>query len=139
MAQSIRYDKTRRPLPHGRGLGSESPRAGANPGLVRLLIVGIGFARGRDIFRTGLFEYVFSSADPIRIVAMHGQQDSSVLHQALIALGFVFRDTHSDESANEAADYPAGAGTRERSHNGTRSDEWPEARNRECSNSGQET
>src|SRR3954453_20791765 len=106
---------------------------------VRLLIVGACLSSGGNIIGTALLENIFGQTDPIRIVAMYGQEDSAVLDQAFVALGFVFRNAHSDQSANQPAHDAASAGTRKRTHDGTCGDERPKAWNGECTDSGQKT
>ncbi len=70
---------------------------------------------------------------------MHGQQNTAILHPAFISLGFVLRNSESDQRPHEAADSTANAETCERAHDGAGSDERTHARNRQRADTGEQS
>src|SRR5664279_4227700 len=68
---------------------------------------------------------------------MNGQQNPAILDAPFVALGFVFRDSHTDQSAREATDCAANAGSREGCHDRSGSNERPEAGYCQCADAYQ--
>src|ERR1035437_6334620 len=62
---------------------------------------------------------------------MDGNQDAALSYTAVIALGFVFRDTHTDQGSNESADSATRTYAGECCHDRSRGNKWAEARNRQ--------
>src|SRR6185437_6400589 len=65
---------------------------------------------------------------------MDGQENSALLHAALIALGFVFGNAHTYKGSDEAADCTAGTNASEGGQNRTSRDERPKTWNRKRTN-----
>ncbi len=61
-------------------------------------------------------------------MGVDGEKDAAVFDAAFIALGFVLRNSHADESSGNAADGSADARARECRHDGTCGNERPKAR-----------
>lgn len=68
---------------------------------------------------------------------MNAKKDAAFFDAAFVALGFVFRDAHADESPGNAADSAAYADSGESGHDGTGGDEGTEAGNGQGSDAGQ--
>src|SRR5271166_5063236 len=75
-----------------------SSRRCARQRFVALREVSTGLARRRYVLGAGTLQYLLRSLGPVRAVAVHRQQNATGLHSAFVALGFVFRDAHSDRS-----------------------------------------
>ena len=63
---------------------------------------------------------------------MNGEKHSAVFDAALVALRLVFRNSQSDERADEPTDCAANSETRKCSHDRPRCDEWADTRNCKC-------
>ncbi len=59
---------------------------------------------------------------------MHGKENSSLLQATFVLLGFVFRNTHSDQCTGKSADPSSHADPRQPRHNRAGSDEWAQTR-----------
>src|SRR5580704_12408264 len=70
---------------------------------------------------------------------MHREQHAARLHAAFIALRFILRHSHADQSADESTHRPARAQTRQRAHDGTSRDERSDARDGQRADAGQQT
>src|SRR5580692_668478 len=99
--------------------------------------VGRGLAGGGNILGVCDLHDVLGALDLIRSVAVDGKQDAAVLDASFVALGFVFRNTHSDQSAGETTDRAADAETCERRHDRASRDERAYAGNCKRANSGE--
>ena len=64
---------------------------------------------------------------------MNRDKDAAIFHSALIALSFIFRNAHADQSADESARRRANPETGERAHDGACGDERPETGDRKRS------
>jgi hypothetical protein len=53
------------------------------------------------------------SLDPLGIVAVHGEQNSSFFHSAFVALGFILWNPHAHQGSGNAAHYATGTGSSE--------------------------
>ena len=60
---------------------------------------------------------------------MHRKQNASLSYTAVIALGFVFRDTHTDQSSHQSSDSAARTNAGQHGYDGPRGDKWAESRN----------
>lgn len=60
---------------------------------------------------------------------MDGKQNTALSYTAVIALGFVFRDTHTDQGSNESADGATRTYAGERRHDRSGRNKWAETRN----------
>src|SRR5579863_8339659 len=79
-------------------------------GQMRVLgVVRRGFPRRRDVLSSGAFQDFFRSFLPVRVVTVNRDQNSAVLHTTLVPLGFVFWNSHSDQSSRDSADCPTHA------------------------------
>src|SRR3954451_24526635 len=94
--------------------------------LVRLCEIRAGFAGRGDVLGAGALQDILRAFNPIRVVAVDGGQDLTLLDHAFIALGLVFGDAHSYECADDPADHPTGSGACQRTHDGSGCDEGSE-------------
>src|ERR1700736_1217291 len=53
------------------------------------------------------------SLDPLGIVAVHGEQNSSFFHSVFVALGFILWNPHAHQGCGSAAHYATGTGSSE--------------------------
>src|ERR1700726_2198396 len=74
------------------------------------------FAGRRNIVRPRARQDVLGVRDFVGRIAMHGQQDATVLDPALVPFGFIFWNPHPDQRTDQSTDRPAHAETRERTH-----------------------
>ena len=65
---------------------------------------------------SGALQDPFSPLHPIRIVAVYGKENASLAEHAFVPLGFVLRQTHAYQRANNAAYHAAGAHAAKGSH-----------------------
>src|SRR5882757_1439549 len=63
-------------------------------------LVASRLARGGDIGRAGRLEKVLGARNLLRRIAVDREKRAAVLHLTFIALGFVFRNAHSNQRAN---------------------------------------
>jgi hypothetical protein len=66
-----------------------------------------------------------------------GKQNSAILDSAFISFGFIFWNSHADQSARNSANRASYARSGERSHDWTGSDKGSGARDGESANTGQ--
>src|SRR5712671_4112632 len=114
-----------------------SSLARATHGFVSILPVALGFTSRRDVLRSGFLQYFLGSLDPLGIVAVHGEKESSFFDPAFVTLGFEFWNAHTDQGSRNPADHSTRAGAGERSHDRTSGDQRPDSRNCERTNSSQ--
>jgi hypothetical protein len=72
--------------------------------LVRFPVVGARLSGGGDIFGAGLLQNILRPPDPLRVVAMNGNQNAALPYASVVPLRFIFRDTHTDPGAKQSAD-----------------------------------
>src|SRR5258708_6273678 len=101
----------------------------ATHGFVGILPVALGFTGGRYVLCSGFLQYLLGFFDPLGIVAVHGEKESSFFDSAFITLGFEFWNTHTNQGSRNAADYSTSASTCERRHDRTSGDHRPNAWN----------
>src|SRR5712671_365233 len=114
-----------------------SSLARATHGFVSILPVALGFTTRRDVLRSGFLQYLLGFFDPLGVVAVHGEKESSFFDPAFVTLGFEFWNTHTNQGSRNAADHSTRAGARERSHDRTSGDQRTDSRNCERANSSQ--
>src|ERR1035441_5198310 len=85
-----------------------------------------------------MLENILRLFDPLRVVAMDGNQNAALSDSPVIANRFIFGDTHTDEGSHESSDSASGAHTGQRRHDRSRRDERAEARNRQRADANQE-
>src|SRR5260370_3136445 len=82
----------------------------ARTGFIGFRVVGASFTCGRDILGAGTLQNLLPPLHPIGIVAMHREQNATLLDHSFIALGLVLGNSHADESAQKSSHYSARAG-----------------------------
>src|ERR1700676_3172720 len=104
--------------------------AGSLGGCVTVCLLGIhgGFSRGRNILGVCNFQNFLGPLDFISRITMHGEENSTLLQAALVALGFEFGDTHANQCTGESADRAADIQPCHTGHDWACSDEWAQAR-----------
>src|SRR6266851_2261507 len=111
--------------------------ARATHGLISILPVALGFTGGRYVLCSGLLQDFLGSLDPLGIVTVHGEKDSSLFDSAFVAFCFILGNAHANQGSSYAADYSAGAGTSERGHDWTSGNQRADSGNRQRTDSGQ--
>src|SRR5580704_19153523 len=106
-------------------------RGSRTTGLISGRTVSRRFAGGGDILRPSDLHQFLGSLDVIRSIAMHGKEDASFLHAALISLCFIFGDAEADERAGKPTHGAAHTNTRQSCH------DWASGDKRANSGNGQ--
>src|ERR1017187_7687588 len=76
-----------------------------------------------------MLENILRLLDPLRVVAMNGNQNAALSDAPVRADRFIFGDPHTDEGSHESSDGASGAHTGQRRHDRYRRDERAEAWN----------
>ena len=110
-------------------------------GHVTICCLGIdrGFSRGGNILSARGLQHFLGALDFLTCVAMHGEENSALLQAAFVSLCFKFRDTHADQGAGNSAHCSSNAQPRQPCHDRTCGYEWTEPRNRQQTNTCQQT
>src|SRR5512140_3981691 len=99
-----------------------------------------GFFTSRcDVDRTGSRENRLGAVDLLGGIAVSGQEHAAVFDPSLVPFRLVFGNPHADEGAHDAADGSSHAETRQRAHDRTRGNQRSDARNREGTDTGEQT
>src|SRR6185369_10122455 len=99
--------------------------------------VGRGLAGGGHIFGASVLQNLFRLLRPIGIVAVNRKKDAAALDPAFVSFGFIFRNAHADQRADDAAYRAADAHTRKGRNNWTCGNKGTDAGDREGADSSQ--
>src|SRR5580692_2992933 len=97
----------------------------------RGLLVTRRLAGRRNILRACALKDLLRSLGLVRTIRVNGQENSAVFDAALIPLGFILGDSHSNEGTRKTADRASDAGSRKSCHNRSGSYEGSKSRNRQ--------
>src|SRR5690606_15271954 len=75
--------------------------------------VGRAFRARRDVLRSGLFKHLDCFIPPFSIIGMNRKQSSALFDAALIALGFVLRESEAHQKTDQSAGNTTSSGTSE--------------------------
>jgi len=109
--------------------------AGASHRLAALPEVRARCTRRGDILRTGVLKNFLRALSPVRIVGVHGKENTALLHASLVAFRSLLRTPMPTRAPAIPPTAPHDSYSRQGQDDGTSSNERPESRNAERSNS----
>src|SRR5208283_125667 len=96
--------------------------------------IGRAFASGGDILRSSSLEYILGAAHFIGIVTVNREKHTPLFEPTFVALGFIFRNSHSNQSAGDATKSNSNSDTSQSCHDRAGGDKGPKTRYCECTN-----
>src|SRR5262245_63976334 len=103
---------------------------------VRSIDVGRSFACRGHVCGTVVLENFFGFLCPVGVVAVDGEENSSVFHATFVALGLILGQAKPDKAARYASNCSAGASSSQRCQDWPCGNEWSQPRYRERADPG---